>query len=63
VSAPIFDINGEIFAALTISGPTQRFTEDNVRNYITLVMEGAEKISFELGYRNGDTSPLIRIFV
>ncbi|NPV85647.1 MAG: IclR family transcriptional regulator [Anaerolineae bacterium] len=52
VSAPVFDAGGEIAAALTISGPIQRFTQENVSKYVSLVVEGAKKISFELGYQS-----------
>lgn len=50
VAAPIFDHFGQINAALTISGPAQRFTEDKINEMAPLVKSGAEEISRELGY-------------
>lgn len=50
VAAPIFDQFGRIAAALTISGPSQRFTEEKIHEIAALVTPAAEKISRELGY-------------
>jgi DNA-binding IclR family transcriptional regulator len=50
VAAPIFDQNGDIAAALTISGPAQRFTLDVVARYVREVTRIASQISKELGY-------------
>ena len=50
VAAPVFDRSGEIAAAITISGPSQRFTADNVARYTWQVAEVARRISQNLGY-------------
>lgn len=50
VAAPIFDARGVVAAALTISGPGQRFTEDVVQHYVTDVTRVAAQISRELGF-------------
>jgi IclR family transcriptional regulator, KDG regulon repressor len=50
VAAPIFDQWDEIVAVLTISGPTQRFNDENVEKYIAEVTQAAEKISSEMGF-------------
>jgi len=50
VAAPVFDQSGKIAAALTVSGPTQRFSEDRIREISGLVKDGADLISSELGY-------------
>ena len=50
VAAPIFDQFGRITAALTISGPSQRFTEEKIHEIAALVKPAAEEISQELGY-------------
>jgi IclR family KDG regulon transcriptional repressor len=50
VAAPIFDQFGRILAALTISGPSQRFTEEKIHEISALVKPAAEEISRELGY-------------
>ena len=50
VAGPVFDQRGQITAALTISGPAQRFTEEKIHEMAGLVKEGAAKISSELGF-------------
>jgi DNA-binding IclR family transcriptional regulator len=50
VAAPIFDASGTIAAALTISGPTPRFTPEIVSRYIDLVVRVAYQISRQIGY-------------
>lgn len=50
VAAPIFEQSGIITAALTISGPAQRFTKEKIIEIASLVKNGAEKISHEMGY-------------
>jgi len=50
VAAPIFDQYGHVTAALTISGPTQRFQEKKIEEMAALVKEGAEEISAEMGF-------------
>ena len=52
VAAPVFDRNGEVAAALTISGPTQRFTPENVAYYTRQVIEFAGRISRDLGFNH-----------
>lgn len=50
VAGPIFDQRGQIAAALTISGPSQRFTGERMQEMAHLVKESAAEISNELGY-------------
>jgi IclR family KDG regulon transcriptional repressor len=50
IAAPIFDRNGDITAALTISGPTQRFTKEAVSDYIDCIRQVAGSISHDLGF-------------
>jgi DNA-binding IclR family transcriptional regulator len=50
VAGPIFDQRGQIAAALTISGPSQRFTSERMQEMAHLVKESAAEISNELGY-------------
>jgi DNA-binding IclR family transcriptional regulator len=50
VAAPIFDHKGAVVAALTISGPSNRFTASVVQTHIKNVLTSAEQISLELGY-------------
>ncbi|MFP3844976.1 IclR family transcriptional regulator [Priestia filamentosa] len=50
VSAPIFDINGVVKASLSISGPTSRFSQENITNYQKIVKDAAFLISSKMGY-------------
>ncbi|HEX7434676.1 MAG TPA: IclR family transcriptional regulator [Anaerolineaceae bacterium] len=50
VAAPVFDPTG-IVAALTISGPSQRFTAEAFAKYVPEVSRVAATISRDLGYR------------
>ncbi len=56
VAAPVYNQDGEVAAALTISGPTQRFTEENTEKYSRMVTRVAHEISREMGY-TGDLHP------
>ncbi|NPV77482.1 MAG: IclR family transcriptional regulator [Anaerolineae bacterium] len=51
VAAPIFDQAGAVVAAVTISGPGQRFTSEKIEEYSKMVMRVARQISDEMGYR------------
>lgn len=48
VGAPIFDKNGNIVAALNLSGPVNRMTEDIVEKSVRTITEAAKKITEEL---------------
>ena len=50
VAAPVFGPKGDIVAALTISGPVQRFTEEVVQRYVKDVTRVAAQISYEMGF-------------
>lgn len=49
ISAPIFNQNGKVKAALALSVPDFRLP-DNTSEYIRMVMEGARTISLSLGW-------------
>lgn len=51
IAAPIFAANGQVIAALGLSGPTVRFTYDFISKMIPHVKVTAELISTDLGYR------------
>ncbi len=51
VAIPIFDQKGEVLAAISISGPDQRFTEEKVAQYVPELTRVAAQISRELGYQ------------
>ena len=49
VAAPIFDATGKILGAITISGPSTRFSEQKIREYGELLMRNTEQISQAMG--------------
>lgn len=54
VAAPVLDRSGEVIAALTISGPIQRFSPAVVERYCDEVKRVAAQISGGLGYSGSD---------
>jgi len=51
VAAPVFDSKGEITAAISVSGPSIRMTDDRLEELTALVKTAGRKISSYLGYR------------
>jgi len=49
-AAPIFDQRGLITAAISISGPGQRFTDEKIKEMADLLVKETTQISFEFGY-------------
>jgi IclR family transcriptional regulator, KDG regulon repressor len=50
VAAPIHNHTGEVIAAISIAGPSHRFTPDVIETYIKLVCTAGLQISQALGY-------------
>lgn len=50
VAAPIFDQRGQIIAALTVSGPSQRFFPENLERFTNACTRTASQISRLLGF-------------
>ncbi|PTM58424.1 IclR family transcriptional regulator [Desmospora activa] len=50
VAAPIFDINGDVKACLSVSGPTNRFTPEFIEQLHVQVRDEAMTISKQLGF-------------
>lgn len=50
ISAPIYNKNGTVWACLCVAGPKYRFTDVKIKNWVNLVMDGANEISHRLGY-------------
>jgi DNA-binding IclR family transcriptional regulator len=50
VASPIFDVNGEVKASLSVSGPSSRFTEEKINLLKDYVKDAAHKISSLVGY-------------
>jgi IclR family transcriptional regulator, KDG regulon repressor len=56
MSAPVFDAEGRVWAALTIAAPAQRFGPEEMRPLAEPLKAAARAISLELGYRPGAES-------
>jgi DNA-binding IclR family transcriptional regulator len=54
VAAPIRDVAGRVFAAISVTGPARRFPEERIAALAELVRSHAAQISARLGYR-GDS--------
>lgn len=50
IAAPIHDYRGIAIAALSISGPSTRYTDEHVKRLIPIVLRATEEISRQLGY-------------
>ncbi|HEY1420529.1 MAG TPA: IclR family transcriptional regulator [Candidatus Dormibacteraeota bacterium] len=51
VAAPVFGADGEVVAALDVSGPTQRLRADDRPELVQLTRQGAADLSRRLGFR------------
>jgi IclR family KDG regulon transcriptional repressor len=49
-AAPVFDAHGQIIAAISISGPGQRFTDEKMKEMSDILIKATRGISRELGY-------------
>jgi len=56
VAAPVYDHSGEMVAAMSISVPTMRWTEQRRIEWSQLVREGAATLSGRLGHRRAAAS-------
>jgi IclR family transcriptional regulator, KDG regulon repressor len=50
IAAPIFDVTGKVLYAVSIVGPSYRFTLDKARQFASLLIITAMEISEKLGY-------------
>lgn len=55
VGAPVFDVKGNVAAAVSIGGPDVRLTTRRTTDIGTLVQEAAQQISHQLGYREQES--------
>lgn len=49
IAAPIRDYQDRVVAAISIAGPSQRFSDENITKYVQLILEAAATISRALG--------------
>ena len=50
IAAPIFDHKSDIIAALTVSGPSNRFTPEMIKKHLGSILRSVERISIDMGY-------------
>ena len=50
VAAPVYDSSRAMIAAISITGPSSRITQENLQSFIDFVKTGAVEMSRELGY-------------
>jgi DNA-binding IclR family transcriptional regulator len=50
VGAPIFDLTGKVVGAISVGGPSYRVNDAKLRTFSTLIVQGAQAISRQLGY-------------
>jgi len=55
VAAPIFDAKEKIIGAITISGPTTRFSEQKISEYSELLIKITERVSRAMGKHPSET--------
>lgn len=51
VAAPIFDHKGIVKYSLSVTGPAVRMSEGKIHEYIDIIKEAANKISYKIGYK------------
>jgi IclR family transcriptional regulator, KDG regulon repressor len=51
IGSPVFDYTGKVCASISVSGPTERITQQKIDLFASLVKESAMKISILLGYQ------------
>ena len=50
VGAPIFDLTGEVVGAISVGGPSHRVDDATLGTFSTLIVQGAQAVSRQLGY-------------
>ncbi len=50
VGAPIFDLTGKVVGAISVGGPSYRVDDALLHTFSTLIVQGAQAISRQLGY-------------
>jgi DNA-binding IclR family transcriptional regulator len=60
VAAAIRNHRGSIVASLSISGPSQRVTDENITVFADLAMSAASRISARLGFVEGAHSTVFQ---
>lgn len=50
ITAPIFNSQGQVLAAMSIAGPSIRFSKETIEQHILLITSATKRISAALGY-------------
>lgn len=50
-AAPIFDLNGQVIAGVSVAGPSIRLADDKFQKVVDLVLEKSKEMSRILGYK------------
>ncbi|RJF91935.1 IclR family transcriptional regulator [Noviherbaspirillum saxi] len=50
IAAPVRDVSGEVIAAISITGPSTRMREEILPKLTDTILDGARRLSRELGY-------------
>ena len=59
ISAPVYNHDGRVVAALSLGGPAARLTPEHTPEFVRLLREAAGRISARLGFR-GDASDSVK---
>ncbi|MCD6355943.1 MAG: IclR family transcriptional regulator [Anaerolineaceae bacterium] len=51
LGSPIFNADGKVVGAISMSGPAVRITDEKISEYGKVIMQTAEEISHELGWK------------
>jgi IclR family KDG regulon transcriptional repressor len=51
ITAPIFNSKGQVLAAMSIAGPSIRFSDEAIEHCISAILEATDRISSALGYK------------
>lgn len=60
IAAPIRNHAGRVVAALSVAGPSERFTPERIEKYISLVRYATDQISRRLGYTSRTLDTAVR---
>jgi IclR family acetate operon transcriptional repressor len=50
LAAPIRDATGRVVAAISVTGPRERATEERLQELVSIVRERADLVSYRLGF-------------
>jgi DNA-binding IclR family transcriptional regulator len=61
IAAPIYDVDAQVIAAMSVSVPEPRFTPDRIPTLHEILMQGAKRLSLRMGCpENRLPEPLVR---